>query len=93
MLSKPFLAKCADRTQLPKTHPSGISPDDWYHNDVLGQNGLFGISFDFFINWSSLPASFSPTIWIKRIVKDGYGYNSVSAIWRMFFCQNSAWSI
>ena len=78
MLSKPFLAKCTDRSQLPKTHPSGVSPDDWYHNDLLIQNNLFGISFDFFINWSALPATFTPTIWIKRVVKNGIIYSDVS---------------
>ncbi len=78
MLSKLFLAKCTDRSQLPKTHPSGVSPDDWYHNDLLIQNNLFGISFDFFINWSALPATFTPTIWIKRVVKNGIIYSDVS---------------
>ncbi len=78
MLSKPFLAKCTDRSQLPKTHPSGVSPDDWFHNDVLINENLFGISFDFFINWSALAVTLTPTIWIKRVLKNGITYSDVS---------------
>ena len=78
MLSKTFLAKCADRSQMPKAHPSGITPDSWFANEVLIPNGLFGISFDFFVNWSSVPVSITPTIWIKRLVNDGHSYHDVT---------------
>ena len=77
MLLKPFLAKCSDRNVLPKVHPGSGSPDDWFANDILIPNGLFGISFDFFVNWSSYPNSLSPIIWIKRVLSPDYKYRNI----------------
>jgi hypothetical protein len=74
MLSKPFLALCSNRNSLPKSHPGSGSPDDWLNNNFLKKNGLFGISFDFFVNWSANPASLTPLIWIKRILSPDKTY-------------------
>ncbi len=77
MLSKPFLAKCSDRQSAPKSHPASGSPEDWYRNELLEENNLFGVSFDFFVNWSADPISLTPVIWIKRILNIGNTYEQV----------------
>ncbi|WP_242929025.1 hypothetical protein [Pontibacter vulgaris] len=77
MLIKPFLAKCGDRTSLPKEHPTGGSPDDWFDNNLLLQNKLFGITFDFFVDWNTTPNRITPSIWIKRILNQDYTYSQL----------------
>ena len=70
MFRKPALARCDDRSIQAKTHPSGGSPEEWFDNSILEQVGLFGISFDFFVNWSSTPPVVTPVIWIKLILEN-----------------------
>ncbi|MCD2424385.1 hypothetical protein LQ567_16515 [Niabella pedocola] len=77
MLSKPELSKCSDRQSMPKKHPTGGSPEEWFRNEQLSENNLLGISFDFFINWSATPFSLTPEIWIKRILETPYEYSDV----------------
>ena len=74
MLTKPFLAKCQDRTHLPKSHPTSGSPEDWFAEEFLEIHNLTGITFDFFVNWSTAPHSLTPVIWIKRILQPQYTY-------------------
>jgi hypothetical protein len=74
MLSKPFLARCNDRASMPKVHPKSATPEEWYSNDILISNDLFGISFDFFVNWSAKPPSITPVIWVKRILDPAHNY-------------------
>ncbi|WP_300601965.1 hypothetical protein [Niabella sp.] len=77
MLIKPNLSKCSDRQAMPKRHPTGGSPEKWFRNELLFENNLFGISFDFFINWSATPFSLTPEVWIKRILDTPYEYSDV----------------
>lgn len=77
MLSKPYLAKCSDRQAMPKSHPTSGSPEEWYRNELLLENGLLGISFDFFVNWSSDPIALTPVIWIKGILNAENSYEEV----------------
>ncbi|MEO6831293.1 MAG: hypothetical protein ABI378_03460 [Chitinophagaceae bacterium] len=74
MLFKPFLANCGDRNILPKVHPTSGTPEDWFSHEILGQFNLAGITFDFFVNWKSVPNSLTPVIWIKRILLPEYNY-------------------
>lgn len=69
MIRKPIWARCRDRSSLAKSHEYSGSPEDWFA-DVLLPNGYTGISFDFFVNWST--NSLSNEIWIKRIIDDKY---------------------
>lgn len=77
MLIKPQLSKCSDRQSIPKKHPTSGSPEQWFRNELLFENNLVGISFDFFINWSATPFSLTPEIWIKRILDTPYEYSDV----------------
>lgn len=77
MLQMPYLALCENRAVMPKNHPSSGAPEDWFSNDILNQNELFGITFDFFIDWSQNPYSVTPVIWIKRILSFNYTYNDL----------------
>ena len=70
MLQKPFLARSDDRRVLPKTHPYAGAPEDWFSDAALDGTGLFGISFDFFVNWRT--GALSPELWIKRIVAPAF---------------------
>jgi hypothetical protein len=65
-LRHPFLAMCANRSSKAKTHPRG-GPEDWLIPSVLRRHGLFGVSFDFFVQWSGDSGSIGPEIWMKRI--------------------------
>jgi hypothetical protein len=77
MLSKPYLAKCGQRTVIPKSHPTCGSPEEWLSNEMLAQHNLKGLGFDFFVNWSTNPNSITPEIWIKRILLDNFSYEEV----------------
>lgn len=77
MLAKPILAKCSDRALLPKSHPTTGSPEIWLSNSILVKNQLFGISFDFFVDWSNNPPVLMPTIWIKRILLNNHSYQDI----------------
>ena len=75
MLIKPVLAKCGDRTILPKMAPANASPEEWFSNTFLVTKGLLGLSFDFFINWST--NAVTPIIWIKRIIHPDTAYAEI----------------
>lgn len=77
ILSKPFLAKCGNRSELPKSHPESGCPEHWFSETWLNEHALTGITFDFFVDWSSTPFSLSPEIWIKRIVSPAVNYEDV----------------
>ena len=72
MLQYPFLARCEDRSVIPREHPSGKNPDTWLAPPILKYHSFKGISFDFFIDWST--SKFSPLIWVKAILKPEYTY-------------------
>lgn len=75
MLIKPVLAKCGDRTILPKMAAANASPEEWFCNTFLVTKGLFGLSFDFFINWST--NAVTPVIWVKRIIHPNTAYSEI----------------
>ena len=77
MLTKPFLAKCGDRSSMPKSHPSSGSPEEWLSDEMLAPHNLSGITFDFFVNWSATPNSITPVIWLKRILLPEFSYQQV----------------
>lgn len=77
MLVRPILARCSDRTQHPQHHPTSGSPEDWLREEHLVERKFFGLSFDFFVNWTSKPIILTPTIWIKRILGEKYSYQNV----------------
>lgn len=70
MLCKPYLARSDNRWIQPKAHPFSGGPEDWFSDVALSHTGLQGISFDFFINWTT--GMLSPAFWIKRIVKQDF---------------------
>jgi hypothetical protein len=70
MLVKPYLALTTDRSKLSKRHPFSGAPEDWLINAILKQRSLFGVSFDFFVNWNNNVVS--NEFWVKRIVKTEY---------------------
>ena len=70
LLCRPYLARSDNRWIRPKAHPSAGAPEDWFSDVALAGTGLQGISFDFFINWST--GALSPSFWIKRIVKQDF---------------------
>jgi len=74
MLSKPFLAMCSNRSSLPKSHPTSGSPELWFSNERLHENGLKGIAFDFFVDWGIIPNALTPIVWIKRFLQPQFTY-------------------
>ena len=82
MLYRPYLAKSDNRRILPKAHPFAGAPEDWFSDPALSSAGLYGVSFDFFVNWST--GAVSPALWIKRIVGPGVPYPSADAgMWQL----------
>mgnify|MGYP003652261582 FL=1 len=73
ILKDPFLALCSNRATLPKTNSKYGGPEDWLNNSNLTNKKLFGITFDFFIDWSS--NSCLNEIWIKKILSEKYNYD------------------
>lgn len=70
MLKKPYLALTTDRSKRAARHPFSGAPEEWFDNVILKQYSLFGISFDFFVNWRL--NTISNEFWVKRIVKTDY---------------------
>lgn len=70
MLKKPILAKCNDRDKYARKHPSSGEPEEWLCDSYLEPYGLFGLTFDFFVNWkeSTIPNQ----LWMKRIVEESF---------------------
>lgn len=52
MFLSPYLAGCADRELMPKSHPKSGGPENWFSADALAHHNYYGLSFDFFVNWS-----------------------------------------
>lgn len=77
MLLLPILSKCANRRNPAKVHPTSGSPEDWLNNKLLLKSGLFGISFDFFVDWSAGSGKLGQVVWIKRILPAGFIYQDV----------------
>ncbi|NEN23283.1 hypothetical protein G3O08_07200 [Cryomorpha ignava] len=75
--SDPFPAKCSDRSTLPKKHPHSGEPQDWFADKVLQRHGMYGLSFDFFVDWSLSKPSLTPVIWIKKILSKNHDYAQV----------------
>ena len=67
MLRKPTLAFCNNRARPAPTHPCSGEPDEWLADTYLEPHGLVGLTFDFFVNWTT--RSVSNRLWIKRIVE------------------------
>lgn len=76
-LNKPFLAKCSNRSSMPRSNDKYGGPDDWFNLVLLEQNNLFGISFDFFVDWSKNVAD--NEIWIKYILDNKVSYDEFIA--------------
>ena len=70
MLSKPVLARCDNRNRHARKHPSSGDPEDWLSDTYLKTYGLFGLTFDFLVNWTT--GSIPNELWIKRIVHDAF---------------------
>lgn len=75
MLLKPILAKCNNRTSMPQSHPTSGTPEEWFSNEILLPFDLYGISFDFFVDWRK--NQLTPIIWIKRILNPEFTYTNV----------------
>ena len=71
MLRKPVLAFCDNRAPAP-THPWSGEPDEWLADTYLEPHGLVGLTFDFFVNWTTRTTSNSNRLWIKRIVNQSF---------------------
>ena len=69
MLCKPISAFCDNRAPAPK-HPSSGEPDEWLADTYLEPHGLVGLTFDFFVNWTT--RSVSKRLWMKRIVNQSF---------------------
>lgn len=67
MLNKPILARCDNRKVLAQRHPYSGEPEDWLADTYLERYGLVGLTFDFFVNWTT--RSISDQLWIKRVVE------------------------
>ncbi len=65
---KPISAKCSDRSNLPKKNLKSGHPEDWLSSNILSQLNLYGVSFDFFINWET--KQLNNEIWIKGLLID-----------------------
>src|ERR1700677_3851513 len=65
VLSLPKLAKCDNRTQLPKTNSKIGGPEEWLTQNLLFSLGYYALSFDFIINWNKRQCA--NEIWLKRI--------------------------
>ncbi|WP_145039028.1 hypothetical protein [Paenibacillus sp. Y412MC10] len=76
MLIKPVLAKSNDRTVKAKNHATSGEPELWFSNETLSGSGLFGFSFNFFIDWSSYEVS--KEVWITRIATSGTDLEDLS---------------
>lgn len=77
MLTDPILAKCGDRTSMPQLHPTSGSPENWFSNSILTQRDFYGITFDFFVNWSIYPNNITNIIWVKKILIQEFSYLDV----------------
>ena len=69
-LSKPVLARCDDRSVIARKHPSSGDPEEWLADTYLKPYDLFGLTFDFYVDWNN--RSIPNELWIKRIVNDDY---------------------
>ena len=70
MLLEPTLAYCNNRVSLAPTHPSSGDPEEWLADTYLEPHGLVGLTFDFFVNWTTRTTS--NRLWIKRIVNQSF---------------------
>ena len=66
MLHKPTLAYCNNRARPASTHPHSGEPDEWLADTYLEPHDLVGLTFDFFVNWTT--RSISNELWMKRVV-------------------------
>lgn len=78
MFLSPYLAGCADRTLMPKIHPKSGGPEHWFSDASLAHHHYFGLSFDFFVNWSLNPCEITPVVWIKVILSPEFNYADVA---------------
>ncbi|SNT03249.1 hypothetical protein SAMN06265795_11258 [Noviherbaspirillum humi] len=60
---EPVLARCTDRTVLAKENPVLPSPQSILSNDFLSEQNLIGVSFDYFIDWTS--NQLNKDFWLK----------------------------
>ena len=70
MLHKPISAFCNDRERPAPTHLCSGEPDEWLADTYLEHHGLMGLTFDFFVNWTT--RSVSNRLWMKRIVNHSF---------------------
>lgn len=50
---EPILALCSDRSVLAKENPVLPAPQSIISNHILSEQNLFGLSFDYFIDWTT----------------------------------------
>jgi len=79
MFANPILARCDDRAVAPKVHPTSGSVENWFSDEILRRHQLFGLTFDFFANWSLSPPAITPVIWIKKVLSSNHDYAYVIA--------------
>ncbi|WP_224999398.1 hypothetical protein [Cesiribacter sp. SM1] len=74
MLLEPRLARCGQRTQQPAVHPRSGQPTEWFSPELLAKKGYKGLTFDFFVQWNTVPPALTPLIWVKKILKASHSY-------------------
>ncbi len=62
--TRPVHARVGNRQQLSVSRPGWGPPEAWFDVATLSAAGLYAVSFDFFINWST--GSLEPILWMKR---------------------------
>lgn len=65
MLKHPVLALSSDRTKKAQWNNLCGDPADWFDSSFFRQYGIYGTTFDFFVDWEN--ERISDEVWIKRI--------------------------
>jgi len=79
MFANPISARCDDTAVAPKVRPISGSVENWFSDEILRRHQLFGLTFDFFVNWSLSPPAITPAIWIKKVLSPNHDYAHVIA--------------
>ncbi len=64
---EPILALCSNRATLAKENPVLPPPQSMLSNNILSEQDLFGVSFDYFIDWTT--NQLNRDLWLKCPVK------------------------
>ena len=52
-----------------------MGPEIWFGDELLSKENVFGLSFDFFVNWETL--EISPSFWLKFRLDDTISYEEL----------------